>query len=206
MPFCTKCGFPASETEKYCSKCGTLLNNALFSLNHTTHSMQGKKINFSTGALLGSGVAMLCTGLIVAYFLDSFYWQLTNYLESNQLQVNIYASGIDNLILFISACGLVTITGIFVLAMGFLNFSDKARFAMSLKNDGSRVGRGLITGGFVATSLFFLNLIREQYLPIASNVIWYMLIPCLVGGLIAILVGALLIRRSYLRSLAATKV
>ncbi|MCL4429569.1 MAG: zinc ribbon domain-containing protein [Chloroflexi bacterium] len=209
MPYCINCSSRVTEQDMFCSKCGTAVKTQVSPQPSKSHSNQPIKplTNLTTGAMIGAGVALLCVGLFITFSLNALYGQQISYLTDKGIQVNIYTSGLDNMIFLISSGALIAIMGAYALLIGSLNyFNDKVRVAMERKDARARAGNGLISGGFIATALFSADLIQQLYHQYRSS--WYepVLFLFIIGGLAAILIGALFIRSSYLRSLSPTKV
>jgi hypothetical protein len=192
----------------YC-KCGfqTTHGIPLPSSSSISEEKNEQKTNLSIGAMIGVGATLLPVGLFMAFSLNGLYTQQTGYFASMNIQISTYASGLDNLIFLISFGALLAMIGVYALVLGCLSqFSSKARIALSMKDPNGRIGNGLLNAGFLAASLFSANLIQQLYRATSSS--WYepLLIAFIVCGLVAISIGALLIRSSYLRSRLATKV
>jgi hypothetical protein len=209
MSHCPECGSQTNVNDVFCDKCGTSVNNLLPPPpNSAGSSVSTKPITgLSIGAMIGGGMALLCLGLFIVFALNALYTQQISYFAAQNIQVSIYASGLDNMIFLISLGGGFAVLGIYSLVMGGLyNFSVKTRVAMTMRDERARIGNGLITGGVIATTLFFSDLIQQLYRHFTSS--WYepVLILFVIVGLIAIFTGAFLIRKSYFQSLKPTKV
>lgn len=204
MPFCSNCGSPIGEYDRFCSKCGTPVNAAPLL---SSISDEKSKTLLSIGALSGVGVSLLLAGLFIAVSLNNLYNQQTNYLAQSKIQVNFYAFGLDDMVFLISFGVLLVIFGAYALILGVLGqFSRKARIAIALKDGYARAGNGLLNAGILAIAIFSANLLRDLYRPTTSS--WYepFLLTFIVGGLIALTIGAFLIRYAYHRSLQSAKV
>jgi hypothetical protein len=168
-------------------------------------SDEKSKTLLTIGALIGVGVSLLLVGLFIAFALNGIYQQQIRYLASNN--ISIYAFGLDDMVFLISSGALLAIFGVYALVFGLLGqFSSKARIAIALKNAYARVGSGFLNAGIVVIGLSLANLIRDLYRPTSAS--WYetVLIAFTIGGLIALILGAFLIRYAYQRSLQPTKV
>jgi hypothetical protein len=159
----------------------------------------------TNGIIIGAGAAMLVVGLLIVFSLNSIYTQQVSYLTKYGIEVNIYSYGFDNLFFWISTGVLIALLGIFELVFGCLsNFSAKVRQGFAIRNSMTKIGNALITGGFIWASLLSANLVRQFYRTISSS--WYVpfLIVSIIGGLIAITIGAFLIRNAYIHSQSIT--
>jgi hypothetical protein len=209
MSYCPKCGSQTNVNDEFCNKCGTFVNTQLPPPPISACSNVPTKpiTNLSIGAMMGGGMALLGLGLLIVFSLNALYTQQTSYFAAQNIQVNIFGSGLENIIFLISIGGGFAVLGVYSLVMGGLyHFSAKTRVAMTMRDNRARVGNGLITGGVITTALFFSYLIQQQYRHFTSS--WYepVIILFVSGGLIAIIIGALLIRKSYFRGLQPTKV
>jgi hypothetical protein len=209
MPYCFNCNSVVTEQDKFCSKCGIATRTQVSLQPNLAKSNRKIKstTNLTTGAMIGGGVALIIVGLLIAFSLNALYGQQIGYLSAEGIQVNIYSFGLDNLVLLISLGALIAMMGVYSLLLASLTyFNDKVRFAMERKDSRARVGNGLLSAGFITSALFSADLIQQFYRHYSSS--WYepVLLIFIIGGLVTILVGALLIRSSYLRSLSLTKV
>lgn len=203
MSCCPKCGSPVSANDRFCSKCGAPVNTAP---SLSSVSEDKTKTSFSIGALTGIGASLLLIGLFVAFALNGIYNRQTSYLAQSNIQVNIYGFGFDDMVFLIGFGALLAIFGAYALTLGCLGqLSIKARTAIGLKDSYARIGNGFLTGGILMTGLLSANFIRNLYRSTSSS--WYelVLIVFIVGGLIALAIGAFLIRYSYQRSLQRTQ-
>jgi|WetSurMetagenome_2_1015567.scaffolds.fasta_scaffold41346_2 hypothetical protein len=209
MCYCSKCGSLVGVNDTFCNNCGTVLNIQPPIPPNPTYANFPIKLstNIANGIYIGSGVALLIVGLLIALAIDGVYWEQTNYLSTQGIQVNIYTSGISNMVHLISLSSLIAMLGIYLLILGSLNqFSLSVRTAMARKDDRARLGNGAITGGFIFSALFSQKFIDQLYLPYHSGWFGLTTLLCVVIGLSSIALGALLIRSSYLRSAPPTKV
>jgi hypothetical protein len=160
----------------------------------------------TSGIIIGVGATMIVTGLLIAFGLNAIYAQQISYLVKYDIQVNPYAYGFDDLFFFIATGVFIAISGTYEFVLGCLNyFSAKVRQAYAIKNGVTLIGNALINGGLIGASIFSANLIRDMYKPIFSN--WYVpvAIVFIIGSLIAITIGAFLIRHAYIHSQSATE-
>jgi hypothetical protein len=163
--------------------------------------------NLANGIFIGLGCTLIIVGLIIAFSTNAAYNQQISYLSARGIQVNIYASGLDNLVQLITLATLITVLGTYALIIGTLNqFSFTVRTAMESKNSRTRWGNSLISGGFVWSALVSSNFVEQFYHPSSAGWYAYVTVGFVVGGLLLVLAGALLIRSSYLRSRLSTKV
>lgn len=209
MPYCYNCNSIVTEQDKFCSKCGAAARTQVSPQPNMTKSNLPIKplTNLTTGAMIGGGVVLLVLGLLIAFSLNALYGQQTGYLAAEGIQVNIYSFGLDNMIFLISLGALIAMMGVYILLLASLNyFNDKVRSAMERKDGRARVGNGLLSAGFITSALFSADFIQQFYRQYRSS--WYepVLLIFIICGLVVILIGALLIRSSYLRSLSLTKV
>ncbi len=155
----------------------------------------------ANGILIGAGATMLIVGLLIAFSLNSIYTQQLSYLTKYGIEVHTYAYGFDNIFFLISIGVYIALLGLITLVMGYLNgYNAKVRQAFAIRNSMTKIGNALITGGFIWSALLSTNLVRQFYRPINST--WYVpsLIVFIIGGLIAITVGAFLIRQAYIHN------
>jgi hypothetical protein len=163
--------------------------------------------NMVNGVIIGSGISLLIVGGLISFFVNAIYNQQTGYLASEGIQVNTFSFGFDNVVVLISMGALIAMLGIYTLILGCLNqFNPTARAAWHLKDDRARLGNGLIVGGFIFASFTSLAFIRQVYQPINSE--WFGVVNgvFVASSLLAIAIGALLIRSAYLRRFPPTKV
>jgi hypothetical protein len=207
MSCCPKCGSQIGVTKGFCSKCGTAIDVQVPPPPINIDEKIKPVTNLSIGITIGGGAVLFGAGLFIAFSLNALYAQQTSYLASMGIQVNIYASGLDNMVFLISIGALLAMMGVYSLILGCLShFNAKARVAMSLMDTHARIGNGFITGGGIAASMSSAYLIQEQYSIYTSGWFQPVLIIFIISGLVAITIGALLIRSSYLHSRWATKV
>jgi hypothetical protein len=158
------------------------------------------------GLFIGAGITMSIVGSVISLTLNAIYWQQTNLVSSQGLNINSYVLS-GSLFPLISLSVFMAIFGAYTVILGTINqLSVTARAAWERKDAKARLGNGLITGGFVFVGLSSIQLIDQFYQPYYSNGVANTEIVFIVGGLVLILIGALLIRSSYLRSLRTTKV
>jgi hypothetical protein len=204
MPFCSNCGSPVSEYDRFCNKCGQALVPPPPNQQGTLISYYPAKpsTNLSNGIFIGAGIVMLFIGLSIAFSINGIYNQQVSYLAVEGIQVNSFAV-FGDLVLWISWGILFAVLGVYILVLGALNqFSSKVRTAMNLKDSMARLGNGLITGGFVFTALslngavtqFYRSTFNARSADISMNVI------LITVGLVLIILGALLITSAYQKS------
>lgn len=161
----------------------------------------------TNGITIGAGAALLVVGLLIALSLNSIYAQQISYLTKYDIQVNTYAYGFENTFFLISIGVIIALLGIYLLVFGCLNhFNPKVREAFAIRNSVTTMGNFLINFGFGSAALLSANLIRQFYRPVTSTWSILFLIVCIIGGLIAVTLGAFLIRREYMYSQIVTKV
>jgi hypothetical protein len=202
MSYCTKCGLPVGANDRFCSKCGQPVNSAP---SLSSISDEKSKTLLSIGALSGVGASLLLAGLFIAAALNNIYNQQNSYLAQSNMQVDFYAFGLDDMVFLIAFGVLLAIFGAYALILGVLGqFSSKARIAIGLKDGYASVGNGFLNAGILTAAIFSANLIRNLYRPTSSS--WYepVLFAFIIGGLIALTLGAFLVRYAYRRSLQLT--
>ena len=209
MPYCIRCGSSAGESDCFCSTCGQILNGQpSFKIGYSHKNFPFKQsTNLANGIMIGSGVSLIIVGALIAVSVNAIYNQQTRYLASMGTQVNTFGFGFDNVVFLISLGALTAMLGAYAFILGSIaQFSPVARAAWARKDTNARLGNGLITGGFIFASTTSLAFIREVYQPTNSGLFEILSLVFVTSGLMAIAVGALLIRHSYLRSLSPTKV
>ena len=194
MPNCPTCGSPVSENDRFCSKCGAMLippppkqRFLRFPAKPTT--------NFGNGAFIGAGVTLVIVGLFLTLALNAIYWQQTQ-LIINDLPIIT----VKNMTFLIATGPFIAVMGAYLLIWGGLNqFSVTFRAALGRRDVIARLGAGCISGGFVLVDLAVLQSVNNWYYTQRSSLVIVHLI-FLTAGFVSMLIGALLIRSSYLRS------
>jgi hypothetical protein len=206
MPFCSNCGQPVGEYDKFCNKCGHALAPPPPPPNQqstiTSHYPPKPSTNLANGIIIGTGLVLLIVGLLIAFSLNSTYNQQVSYFAVEGIQVNPYAF-FEGLVIWISTGFFMAILGAYCLVLGVINqFSATVRTAMNLKDIGARLGNGFITGGFILTALSTNNALAQYYRSTftgtnADASIYFVMITV---GLVLIVIGALLFVSAYMRS------
>ena len=155
----------------------------------------------ANGITIGVGATVLAVGLFLVFSLNAIYNQQISYLAALGVEVSNFGLGLDNLIFLLSFSALLAIMGVYLLAIGTLvQLSPRVRAAWERKDSKSRMGTGLISGGFTFASLTAASGIRDLYFPVTASWYTYAEVSLVVIGLLMILAGALFIRSSYLKS------
>lgn len=208
MSFCPKCGSQVNKEDKFCGKCGTQLSSYPSFVGSANSRFPPKpSTNLGNGIVIGSGITLLILGLIGAFAFNAYYWQQTSALSSQGLPVNPYNATLNTPIEFISLSWAAVFFGIYFLALSVPSqISPVVRAVWSRSDYTARAGNGLITGGFVFTTLSAAQVIRDFYVPDNFGYPQGFVIFILIG-VVMMVVGISLRIVSYLRSRKlATKV
>ncbi len=198
MPYCPKCGSLVTESDRFCSKCGAVQSRKKDVLN--LQFPPKPSTNLGNGIIIGSGITLLTLGIVGAFALNSYYWEQTRALAAQGLPINPYNVQLSSVIEYISLSWVSVFFGIYFLAIGLPSqLSPLVRAVWARSDYTARAGNGLITGGFVFSTLSAMQAIREFYIPDFS---WYpqALQIFIFSGVLLIIVGAVLRTISYLRS------
>ena len=163
--------------------------------------------SFANGASIGSGLAFLLTGALIALSLNGYYWEQTARLAGDGLSSSAIHSALLDIAFVISLGAFIAIFGVYLLVLGSLNqFSPSLRQALERKEHKARFGTNLLSGGIFFIAIISLNFVNQLYSPLGT---WLTLfnIGALVVGLILAAIGAVLLANFYATSRKlATKV
>jgi hypothetical protein len=145
------------------------------------------------------GIVLLLGSLFMASVLNSLFSTISGYLAAEDLSVNIYAFGLDDIARTISLLVFATIIGAYLLILGCIyQFSSQARKLMSVRSTAARFGASLMGFGIVFIVLPLSNYIYDLYIRPHAPTTFYLAMATF--GSIVLVAGVVLTIFAYHRS------
>lgn len=195
MPYCPHCGFSIEETMTYCPRCGAQRKTLLRAQNEAVSTTGSNGIKPRTilvnGFLIGLGIALGLVGLVLALFFNSLFLSLR---ENTFLIGGLQTQRLFGLL--ISSSFLIGMIGVQFLVLGSLNqWNRNAQRAWNLKDFKSRLASGLMTFGFLVTTLVLNSVIADFYAfsNVNEGYVWFAVYPMISVGVIFWVLGILLL-------------